>query len=290
MVPLRRTSEGEFRLAPEGRIVDWLVAMRRLPAARMLDAVVAGKGVTADELRALIRLLADFYGRARRRPMGARGYLELLGARIADNGHELLQPELRLPPCTVRSLVAAQQAFICLHAKSLGARGARLVDGHGDLRAEHVYLGSATEAPAVIDCLEFNATLRRLDPMEDLALLLLECMNLGATVVARELLDGMREAMADAASAALMHFYMSQRAATRAKLAAWHLRDPKLRERFAHWHSRAQHSLDSALLFARMAVRGAARAEPSVLLSDGPALEEGRQRLTGQHPRKRLTE
>ena len=61
--------------------------------------------------------------------------------------------------------------FLAGAAASVGRRGARVVEGHGDLRAEHVYLGPPV---AVIDCLEFSRELRLLDPAEEIALLALE--------------------------------------------------------------------------------------------------------------------
>jgi len=259
VTPLGRKRDGHLVLGSGGRIVDWVVAMRRLPAARMLDEVMARDGVTAGELRALVGLLGDFYARARSRPRSPRSYLEHLRARTLENGRELLQQEFQLPQRKGQALIGAQLGFIHLHAQRLGARGSHLVEGHGDLRPEHVYLGSLSEGPAVIDCLEFDAAMRRLDPIEEVASLAMECMSLGATALARQLLNGMRAEMKDGASDALVHFYMSQRAATRAKLAAWHLRDPKLAPRFTHWRARAEGYLDSALLFARMAVRQSSR-------------------------------
>jgi aminoglycoside phosphotransferase family enzyme len=259
VTPLARKGDGQLVLGGRGRVVDWLVTMRRLPAARMLDEVTAREGMTAAELRALISLLGDFFARARPRPRSARSYLEHLRTRTLGNGRELLLPEFQLPERKGQALIGAQLGFIHLHAQGLGARSRHLVEGHGDLRPEHVYLGSLTEGPAVIDCLEFDADLRRLDPIEEVASLAMECMKLGAAALARQLLNGMRAEMQDYASDALVHFYMSQRAATRAKMAAWHLRDPELAPRFEHWRARADGYLDSALLFARMAVRQSSR-------------------------------
>jgi len=51
------------------------------------------------------------------------------------------------------------------------------VEGHGDLRPEHICLGPT---PQVIDCLEFRADLRFLDPVEELAFLRMECDRMGA--------------------------------------------------------------------------------------------------------------
>ena len=73
-----------------------------------------------------------------------------------------------------------QADFLANHGDLLEARAAqgRIVEGHGDLRPEHVFLDGE---PQVIDCLEFDRDLRLLDPVDELAFLGLECERLGAT-------------------------------------------------------------------------------------------------------------
>ena len=45
----------------------------------------------------------------------------------------------------------------------------RIIDGHGDLRLEHVFLHN--DQSNIIDCVEFNASIRSVDPLEDIAFL-----------------------------------------------------------------------------------------------------------------------
>lgn len=61
--------------------------------------------------------------------------------------------------------------LIARDAVELPARGRRIAEGHGDLRAEHVCLAAPI---SVIDCLEFDRNLRLLDPAREMALLALE--------------------------------------------------------------------------------------------------------------------
>ena len=51
-------------------------------------------------------------------------------------------------------------------------RRRHIVDGHGDLRPEHIWLGDEVK---IIDCIEFNARLRAIDPLEEIA-----CLDLSA--------------------------------------------------------------------------------------------------------------
>lgn len=290
VVPLARKRDGHLILGPGGRIVDWVVAMRRLPAARMLDRVIARGTVRAREVRAVIGLLAGFYEGARREPMSPRRYVGHLRSRTLRNRRELLERDLGLGERTVQDVTAAQLEFIARTAALLGARGARLIEGHGDLRPEHVYLGSQSDGPAVIDCLEFDPVLRRLDPIEEMAFLALECMRLGASGLACDLLEGIRAATADPAPNALVHFYMSQRALTRAKIAAWHLRDPQFAPRIRHWKARANGYLEDALHFARLALSESSLNRELLLKRHRPSIKKGSQRLSHQHAFQSLAE
>ena len=65
----------------------------------------------------------------------------------------------------------------------------RVVDGHGDLRAEHVVLDH--EGVTIVDRLEFDPRLRCVDVADDLAFLVMDLHALGAGWVAQELVDGL---------------------------------------------------------------------------------------------------
>jgi aminoglycoside phosphotransferase family enzyme len=84
---------------------------------------------------------------------------------------------LRLPS-TARSARSAsslwrfQSAFVGANTGVLDGRAERglIRECHGDLRAEHVILG---ERPSVVDCVEFDPTLRTLDVADDFAFLVI---------------------------------------------------------------------------------------------------------------------
>jgi aminoglycoside phosphotransferase family enzyme len=99
----------------------------------------------------------------------------------------------------------------------------RIVDGHGDMRPEHVCL---LQPPVVIDALEFNPRLRRVDPFEELAFLGLECALASAAWIGPRLIAACADGLADAPPARLLHLYTADRALLRARLAMAHLLDP----------------------------------------------------------------
>src|SRR5690606_27194165 len=93
----------------------------------------------------------------------------------------------------------------------------RIVDAHGDLRAEHVFL---TETPQIIDCLEFSIELRWLDSAEEMSFLALDCDRLALPGIGDRLLTLYRRLADDPIPDALLGLYRSRRALARAVLSA----------------------------------------------------------------------
>lgn len=278
VVPLSRTRDGALRIGRGVKVVEWLIKMRRLPAERMLDRVIA-EGGPPPQLEALAAVLAAFFRDAQPRPMTGRAYRERLRARTLQNVRELHAPDLGLNRRRIDAVRGVQLEFLS-RAEVLAARGRTLVEWHGDLRPEHICLG---EPPCVIDALEFDRELRRLDPAEEMAFLALECIRLGAAALAEALLQRYCKALPDDVPDALILFYMSQRAATRALIAAWHVRDPQF-PRHRPWIARANSYLADALRYGRRAVRELeSKRASSVARSQRPMLQQRSDRLARQH-------
>lgn len=224
--------DGRFALLPEDRLpapgttVDWLVLMRRLPSERMLDRVIAAGALGPADVDAVVAVLAGFYRRAERSAMDADAYVGRFRREQAINRQVLLHP--RFAAVAAGNSLDRLDAANDVHAPALRRRVAqgRVVDGHGDLRPEHVCLN---HPPVVIDCLEFSAELRQVDPFDELAFLGLECTVAGAPWVAQRLVDGVAAALGDRPPQALVHLYTANRAALRARLAVAHLLDPQPR-------------------------------------------------------------
>ncbi|WP_425259374.1 hypothetical protein ACPOLB_00780 [Rubrivivax sp. RP6-9] len=223
---------GALRLVPEAAAdpraatVDWLVWMHRLPRARMLDRLIAQAAVTEADVDALVGVLAPFYRRATVVAVEPDVYVARLTAEQATNRALLLQPGLQ--PDSVASVVDRFDAALLRHADLLRARAAagRIVDGHGDLRPEHVCL---LRPPVVIDCLEFNASLRQVDPFDELSYLGLEADLAGCRWIGPRLVDGVAAALGDHAEPVLLALYTAYRALVRSRLALAHLLEPRPR-------------------------------------------------------------
>lgn len=244
VVPLTRSPGGGLALGGEGTAVEWLVHMVRLPAHRMLDRAIGRGMVRPDEVTPAAELLTAFYRGAPPVPPPTTPYREHFLQEVERLRDELSRPAGQLPTDVVDALVDGFRAFLRGSGSLLEerVRAGRIVEGHGDLRPEHVHLGPP---PAVIDCLEFDRGLRTVDAAEDLGFLWLECERLGAPQVGRWFLDVYSRGTGDRPPPQLLHFYRAFRAFVRAKLAVWHLWDGIPAER-EHWYGRARTYLDLA--------------------------------------------
>ena len=147
---------------------------------------------------------------------------------LDDNRRLLLSSRLPLPAGLVRRIDFVQRGFLKRNSRLLVRRvGDRcIVDGHGDLRPEHIWLGDPVR---IIDCLEFNPRLRAVDPFDEIAFLSLECERLGAVWAGEYIRRRITAGLRDGLSAELFLFYRCHRATLRARLAIAHLLEPNPR-------------------------------------------------------------
>ncbi len=213
---------GVLHLGGEGTPVDWLVVMRRLDERFMLDRLIAEGQVTVRRLDRLVEVLARFYRAAEPTYLAPTVLLADVARSLADNRRVLFDARLGLPAGLMRRADSAQRRFLRRHGDLIAARlrHRRIVDGHGDLRPEHI---SIDDRVRIIDCLEFNARLRVVDPFDEVAYLGLECERLGAPWVGDYLQWRMKHALRDGPADALFAFYRCHRAFLRARLAIAHL-------------------------------------------------------------------
>ncbi len=240
VLPLTLAGQG-LHLGGQGHPVDWLVKMRRLPGSRMLDHLIRSGTATAGDVRPALALLARFYRSAPAALTDVQAYLERLDKDVRNDAAELAASRYGLPAERIAKVLDRQTALLAREPELFHqrVREGSIVEGHGDLRPEHICL---EEAPVIIDCLEFNRDFRVLDCADDLAFLALECERLGSAALAHTVFDLYREMSGDLVPERLVDFYKSSRACLRAKLALWHLRDGESAD-WAKWPAVARNYL-----------------------------------------------
>ncbi len=245
VVPLTLEADGSLELGGGGEVVEWLVKMRRLSDGDRLDEAIRANRLSPAQLDAVARLLASFYIAALPVVMDPRQYRHKYEKQIAECTGDLLSlgkgdilPAARRISDTLSEFVSRKGALLDARVEAR-----RIVEAHGDLRPEHVFLETP---PLIIDCLEFSRFFRDLDPAEELSYLAMECELLDGRQVGEQLLHVYEEMSGDTPPAVLLDFYKAYRAFVRAKLAICHLKDKEIRDH-GKWHEQASLYLRRAL-------------------------------------------
>lgn len=228
VVPLCRLASGAFALGGGGRIVDWLVEMRRLAEADMLDERISRGNVGLDDVERIAGLLAGFYAHVEPERKRGAACLRHLVEEHGINRSTLLHPDLGLAEIAAKPLKALE-ALLNRSTPDFLERIAAgmIVEGHGDLRPEHVCL---SKPPQIIDCLEFNRTMRIVDPYDEITYLGMECEMLGAPWMRPILHTALERRIGRRPPAGLLALYGGFRALLRARLCMVHLLEKPVRE------------------------------------------------------------
>lgn len=219
LIAVTADSYGNLSLDGEGQPVDYLVKMRRLPRHLALDSSIRSRRLQQSRIEELSAYLAEFYRQLPSKTVDPEEYPTRLLAHCLDNRAALLKSTQGDQREAVKRTHNAlcQSLWLERNLFEKRAHEGRIVDGHGDLRAEHVYLESP---PTVIDCVEFSAELREVDAVDDLSFLAMDCDRLGAHRIGQQLLTSYQENTGDQPPETLLNFYKSYRACVRAKIAS----------------------------------------------------------------------
>ena len=212
---LVRAGDG-LKLADEGdpRAVDFAVEMRRYDESATFAARLCADAAGPEDAAAAGARLAAFHAAAEidRCAAGAEAVKRALDDDFATlHG---LWPE-RAAIARLERTAGAQLAALWDELDARAAAGL-VRDGHGDLRLEHILLGERVD---IVDCVEFDPALRRIDVAADLAFALMELHEAGRPDLAESLVRAYRAAGGDPGSDALLAFFGAYRAEVRAKVA-----------------------------------------------------------------------
>jgi aminoglycoside phosphotransferase family enzyme len=234
-----------LRLGGDGSVVDWLVGMRRLPQPLMLDNALRSGGPERADLDRVALTLARFYAGLAFEPVAPAARRRWFEQEIELCSLELGRTEFGLDATRIEGLVGRLRDFLRARPEMLieRHREGRIVEGHGDLRPEHVCL---EREPKIIDCLEFSRRLRLIDPADELAFLALECAMLDQPGAGERLQRSYETIAGDRPPAPLIAWYTGCRALLRARLSALHSREPGARPPQA-WLGQAKRYLDAGL-------------------------------------------
>ena len=229
VVDVRQEGDG-LSFTGEGTIVDYAVKMRRLPADRMLDRLLAEGRVGEEELRQVARTIAAFHLAAERGPeIAPYGSLDTILANWQENFQQMA-PYLdrTLPRADLELIRPWCERFARDHGDLFAARqaGGFIRDCDGDIHAENICLED--DRVAIFDCIEFNPRFRYSDTAADLAFLLMDLEYHDQPRLAAVVQEEYRRATGDDGANLLLPFYKIYRAFVRGKVESFRLSDPQI--------------------------------------------------------------
>jgi aminoglycoside phosphotransferase family enzyme/predicted kinase len=192
VVPITQETDG-LRVGGSGAIVEYAVCMQQFDRRQELHALLVAGGVSRGDMLTLAQDVADFHARA---------------AVAVGPDHRRTQRLYRAVLGNLATLLARLPSLDCGHVREC----------HGDLHARNIVRLHGRLTP--FDCLEFDADLRWIDTMSDVAFLLMDLDAHERRDLAQAFLDHYLEQTGDYAGVRLLRFYAVYRALVRAMVDA----------------------------------------------------------------------
>jgi aminoglycoside phosphotransferase family enzyme/predicted kinase len=210
---ITRAASGGLEFDGPGEAVDYVLEMQRFAEADLFDSLARAGKLTARLLRDLTDNIVAFHQRAERTP---RDGAALLRGVVAGNAANLAKAGF--DPVLVEQVNTACRAVVEAHAPLLAARGEGIRRCHGDLHLGNIVLWQGQ--PLLFDCIEFCDDFACIDPLYDLAFLLMDLLHRGERCFAALVFNRYLDRTAEAEGMAAMPLFIAVRAVIRAHVLA----------------------------------------------------------------------
>lgn len=245
------------RIGPVGEDIgdpdrEHVVVMRRLPEGRDALSLLDKGELGTDQLEAVSVLLSRFHEKeslGRPAPWNPEQWFARTARPVRESLTAIAQSKLIEPPRIemIGSLVEERLAVLRPRFEARRLAG-RAVDAHGDLHLDHLWFDADAEGPLLIDCIEFNADLRRIDQASEVAFLAMDLRYRDRNDLAEWFLASYAMQSDDYDLFPVVDFFASYRALVRAKVAALAAADSNIAE---SQRARARTSVDRHLRLAQ---------------------------------------
>ena len=161
---------------------EWVLQMRRLPESRMLSTMIQAGGIPNNAFEEISKKIKSFHDSHCLLKLSPEKMFKTTKENIQDNFQTLYnffsQRDLKLQIALNYQIHEHQNRFLSEHQSEFKERVAKgyWVDGHGDLRLEHICLEKNNLQ--IFDCLEFNKNFRTLDRLDEACFLASELDDL----------------------------------------------------------------------------------------------------------------
>lgn len=221
-------AKGKYNWQGRGQIVEYAVRMKRLPADRMMDILLAENKVKVKDIDNIAKILADFHARAATDPtISQYGSLASIKGNCAENsdqtrefiGRVLSQDRFDYLDEYADQFLAKNKALFLKRIKQ-----GRIRECHGDCYSKNICLADKVY---IYDCIEFNKRFSCTDVASEIAFLAMDLDFFGREDLSRRLVNKYVRLSGDRDLPKLMDFYKCYRAYVRGKIHAFASRQVK---------------------------------------------------------------
>lgn len=232
VVAITRAPGGRLAIGGDGETVEWAVEMARFDENDTLDRIAARGALDACLPARLATSVVAMHAAAER--VDAAPWIAALDEYVEQNAVAFRGQAALFATPRVAELARRSRAALRRLRPLLAARGRRglVRRGHGDLHLGNIVLIDG--APVAFDAIEFDPVVASGDVLYDLAFLLMDLAERGLADAANAVLNGYFAALRcdeDYDGLAALPFFMSLRAAIRAKVTASRLADAAAAEK-----------------------------------------------------------
>ena len=226
-----RETPGGAGFTGDGRIIDYAVKMKRLPAERMFDRLLDEGKVSVEDVRAIARVVGGFHLRAERGDeIGGYGGIDAIRANWEENflqtrrfaGDTLSGRDLGFIENWVDRFIGENVATFTRRVA-----GGFIRDCDGDIHMENICL-DADGGICIFDCIEFNTRFRYSDTAADIAFLLMDFDVNSRPDLCVPFLDEYIRTTGDCGVTDVVDFYKVYRAYIRGKVESLRILDPQI--------------------------------------------------------------
>ena len=215
-----------------GEAFEYAVKMRQFPQSAQLDCMLAAGELTTEHMDALARTVARFQQNIAIADASTDyGNPDIIYQPVAEN-FDQIRDHLDITP--YEDQLTALQTWCESTFEYLKTvfeqrkRDGFVREGHGDMHLRNlVWLENG---PTAFDCIEFNAHLRWIDVISEVAFLVMDLQDRQQPHLANRFLNSYLEATGDYAGLAILRFYLCYRALVRAKVDALRLAQKNISE------------------------------------------------------------
>ena len=225
-----RGAPATARIGGSGPVLEYAVRMREFPQSALADRMAARRALRAQMIDALARTIAEFHRGAPAAAKSQRFGTPATALAAALQNFDHILPSLarvdsrnllrRLRKWTRAEHAARRRALLSRR------RGGFVRECHGDLHLGNIAVLEGCPTP--FDCIEFNAALRWIDVMSEVAFLLMDLADHGRADLASRFLNAYLEVTGDYGGLEVLRYYLVYRALVRAKVNVLRARQPQV--------------------------------------------------------------